>query len=354
MARQGISLRPDPRAITERNIRTLARAAIAIAHAAFEPRSKPTQIAERMWPDDDAVPLIVRGEAIPASLTNATALAATIVTDLLVTLGPTSVAAQLLAQGLQTKFGRAGVVSVPGLVMDGSGVSFVGEGLPAPVRQLTSTRVQLQPHKLTSTVVLSSEMVMSSSAEQIMRDALTRTTGLGLDRLLFDSNPADATRPAGLRYGITALTASTNTDMQEAMYEDFEALLSAVALIGGPIVLIAAPARAVTMQIRTYGELSYPILPCAALAANDVIAVAAHGLVSATSETPQFSTVREAAVHMDDAPAAIAPPGGPISAPVRSLWQTDTIGLQFKFGITWGLRDARVLAWLTTKWKVVA
>jgi hypothetical protein len=30
---------------------------------------------------------------------------------------------------------------------------------------------------------------------------------------------------------------------------------------------------------------------------------------------------------MDDGPAAIAPPGGPISAPVRSLWQTDTIGL---------------------------
>jgi hypothetical protein len=30
---------------------------------------------------------------------------------------------------------------------------------------------------------------------------------------------------------------------------------------------------------------------------------------------------------MDDVPSAIAPPGGPISAPVRSLWQTDTVGL---------------------------
>jgi len=44
------------------------------------------------------------------------------------------------------------------------------------------------------------------------------------------------------------------------------------------------------------------------------------------------------------------PPGARISAPVRSLWQIDTIGLQLAFGITWGLRDPCALAWLTTKW----
>jgi hypothetical protein len=51
---------------------------------------------------------------------------------------------------------------------------------------------------------------------------------------------------------------------------------------------------------------------------------------------------------MDDVPAAIAPPGGPISVPMRSLWQTDTLGLQLKFGLTWALRDSRALAWLKT------
>jgi hypothetical protein len=139
--------------------------------------------------------------------------------------------------------------------------------------------------------------------------------------------------------------------MQEALYEDLETVLSAVAVIGGPVVVIAAPSRAVTMQIRTFGEFPYPILPCTAIASNDLVAVAAHGIASATDEQPEFSTMREAAVHMDDLPAAIAPPGGPASAPVRSFWQTDTIGLQLKSGISWGLRDARAVAWLTTKWK---
>jgi hypothetical protein len=35
-----------------------------------------------------------------------------------------------------------------------------------------------------------------------------------------DSNPGDATRPAGLRFIVPALAASTNADMQEAMYEE--------------------------------------------------------------------------------------------------------------------------------------
>ena len=104
--------------------------------------------------------------------------------------------------------------------MDGNGVSFVGEGLPAPVHQFTTTRVQLQPHKLVSLIVLTYEMLAASNAEQVMRDALVCTTGLGLDRLLMDSNPGDATRPAGLRFIVPALAASTNADMQEAMYEE--------------------------------------------------------------------------------------------------------------------------------------
>jgi hypothetical protein len=47
---------------------------------------------------------------------------------------------------------------------------------------------------------------------------------------------------------------------------------------------------------------------------------------------------------------AIGGPAVGIRAPVRSLWQIDTIGRQLAFGITWGLRDPCALAWLTTKW----
>jgi hypothetical protein len=39
------------------------------------------------------------------------------------------------------------------------------------------------------------------------------------------------------------------------MLEDIIALVSTVAVIGGPIVLVAGWAKAATMLVRTYGEL---------------------------------------------------------------------------------------------------
>jgi hypothetical protein len=135
---------------------SLVRAALAVARAAFDRGAKPFDLARQTWPDDRVAPLVVRSAVSPDALTSSAAsLAGTLVTDFLVVLGPSSIAAQLLVQGLQVKFGHMGVISVPGLVMDGNGVSFVGEGLPAPVHQFTTTRVQLQPHKLVSLIVRS-------------------------------------------------------------------------------------------------------------------------------------------------------------------------------------------------------
>jgi hypothetical protein len=133
MNRAPIPLRPGPTAVREANMTTLTRAGIVVTRSAFERRSRPAEIGEQMWPDDRTVPLIMRGEATPASLTSAAALAKTIVTDFLVTLGPAPVAAQLLAQGLQTKFDRAGLISVPSLVVDGGAIAFTGREPIRPV-----------------------------------------------------------------------------------------------------------------------------------------------------------------------------------------------------------------------------
>jgi hypothetical protein len=110
------------------DVRSLVRAGLTVWRAAFERGAKPFDLARQMWPNDRAAPLVVRSAVSPGGLTgSAAALAGTLVTHFLVTLGAGSIAAQLLVQGLQVKFGRAGMISVPGLVMDGNGVSFVGE-----------------------------------------------------------------------------------------------------------------------------------------------------------------------------------------------------------------------------------
>jgi hypothetical protein len=69
----------------------------------------------------------------------------------------------------------------------------------------------LSPDKLAVIAVLSYEMLNGSNAEAMVRDALTRSAPLALDTALFDASASSAARPAGLRNGISALTASALT-----------------------------------------------------------------------------------------------------------------------------------------------
>jgi hypothetical protein len=90
-----------------------------------------------------------------------------------------------------------------------------------------------------------------------------------------------------------------------------------------------------------------------AVAADDLIAVATQGLASVTEAVPEISSSRMATVHMDDDPSAISSIGIPntVAAPTRSLWQTATIGIKFRFNASWSLRNPNALAWLTaTNW----
>ena len=115
------------------------------------------------------------------------------------------------------------------------------EGAPIPVHGLTAAGALLEPRKLAVIVALSAEMIAGSNAEALVTDALTRATSLAIDAALFDAIAGDDVRPAGLRYDITASTASASTDPGEAMIEDMSALAAAVSVIGGPIMSLLRP-----------------------------------------------------------------------------------------------------------------
>jgi hypothetical protein len=67
---------------------------------------------------------------------------------------------------------------------------------------------------------------------------------------------------------------------------------------------------------------------------------------SATGTPPVFS--RGAVVHTEDTnPQPIATPPGPLAGPVHSLWQTSTIGIRMTMDLSWGLRRAGSVAWMT-------
>jgi hypothetical protein len=212
----------------------------------------------------------------------------------------------------------------------------------------------LTPDKLAAIAVLSAEMLQGSNAEAMVRDALSRSAALALDLALLDANASSASRPTGLRFGIGASTASALTDRTEAMLADIATVAGAVAAVAGnaPITLIANPVRAMMLRLRAPRELPVAVLASSAVAAGDLIAVAPPALVSALGGV-QIEAGREQTIHMFDPADAISVPGSPntVSAPVRSLWQTDCVGLRLHMTASWGLRSPAGLAWLTaTGW----
>ena len=234
------------------------------------------------------------------------------------------------------------------MVAEYGNAGFVGEGQPIPVRQLADTAAQLLPHKLAAIGVLTREMVESSNAEALIGDALMRAAGRMLDEVLFDANPESAARPAGLRNGVAALTASTNTDAIQAGFRRCRRpdQFARAGRRQGPFALVASPGRASLMRQRFAPPDSLVKVYGSNAVINDLLAIAPAALVAALSPEPEIETSKAATLHMDSAPQPVGTAG-----PARSLFQTDSLALKMRWPVSWALRDPRGFAWLTPAWK---
>src|SRR5262245_32098507 len=229
----------------------IIRAVLAHAYSFLNRDAPPAAYARKAFPDDRTLAeILTRGATTPATATAAgwaATVAQTATLDLIGTLGPASAASELIARSLQVSFGANYQVAVPAAVSSASDVAFTGEGAPLPVRQLGVGGVALTPHKAGGIFVFTRELLEHSvpNAEKLTRAVINESVGLALDAVLFDANAASATRPAGLRNGITGLTAATGGGDQ-AMMKDLGALAAAVAGVAGlQIVFIANPPEAV-------------------------------------------------------------------------------------------------------------
>jgi hypothetical protein len=334
-----------PLALTPGNNFTRLLAAKVIASVRHEAL---ITVVERNWPSDR---ILARAATAPAMTTVAgwaAELVQTHVTDALRALGPASAGAEVLKRGLVLSFDGFGIISAPGFVAEYGNAGFVAEGVPIPVRQMVATPAALHPHKLAAIAVLTREMIESSNAEALISDVLMRAAGRMLDEVLFDANPEDAARPAGLRRGISALPASNNSSTGEAFFEDMSALIGSLAPVGGngPYIIVAAPGRAAIMSSRAYGQEKNLIVLGSNAVINDVLAIAPGALVAALSPDPEVETARAATLVMDTAPGAAGTMGAE-----KSMFQTDSIALKMRWPVTWALRDPRGFAWLTPTWK---
>jgi hypothetical protein len=155
---------------------------------------------------------------------------------------------------------------------------------------------------------------------------------------------------AGLRNNIAAGAESANADLREAMLEDLGTVTSAVAGVAGnsPIAVIAAPARAIRLRLRllTAGDVGFEIFGSNGVAADELVAIATNGIVSACDPVARFDASDQGTLVMDDAPSQIGDGGLMAGGGVRSLFQTDSVALRMIYECSWARRADAAVAWL--------
>jgi len=125
------------------------------------------------------------------------------------------------------------------------------------------------------------------------------------------------------------------------------AVASAVAPVAGngSIAIVAAAAQAAAINLRLPRAPIYPILSSTTLTPGTIIAVALPALVSAV-EIIRVEASTDAVVHEESSSPAVNIGGGVMAHPLRSFFQSDTVGLKLRWPISWALRDPRAVAWM--------
>jgi Phage capsid family len=341
-----IPVRADPQALHASTITSFARALIAFAIAAQRKHHDPQAVLKTRFGDDRLAPLILRAATTPLTVAGAPGLTQIdIIDDLMVLVGKISAAAQVMQAGLQLRWDGAAQISVPMLETNASKVGFVAEGGAIPVSAFSTLLASVSPHKMAALVVLTSEMLSQTNAEVLVIEALQRSVGLSLDNCLFDSVAASAVRPAGLRNGIVALTATpSGPGGLDVLLADLALLAAAVAPIGTPI-FVASPERAAKILSLAFGRLPYRVYGSPGVAQTDLIAIAENGVASVMDQ-PSFESSQAAALHMDTAPVADLMTG----VPVKAMWQTDSQAVKVWMDVSWFRRDTRAVSWLQPTW----
>jgi HK97 family phage major capsid protein len=315
--------------------------------------------------------LILRASTAPATTTTsgwASQLVETSFQGFLELLMPASVYPGLAARGLRTNFGRAGVISIPSRASTPTiAGSFVAEAGAIPVRQGAFASITFTPKKMAVITTFTREIAEHSTPaiEGLLRNAIQEDTSVALDTVLLDATAASTTRPAGLRNGVTVTTATAGADFT-ALVTDLKNLVGALITgssgnlrspvwIMNPIQALAIattqnaggdfPFSAEINQNRFQG---YPVILSSTVTAGMVFLVDAADFVAIEGAAPRFDVSDQATLHLDDTtPLAIGTAGSPntVAAPVRSLWQTDTLGLRMIMDVNWGMRRTGVVAW---------
>jgi hypothetical protein len=251
-----------------------------------------------------------------------------------------SAAAELISRGLQLNTDGIIELRIPGRVLNAAAAAtWVAEDSPITARQLSFTNAAiLKPRKLSVIMAFSREMAQSANIEAIVRQSMGEATGLALDAAMFSANAGDASKPAGLFFGVTGQTPSAGGGLA-AMQGDLKNMFGALAANGGgkTAVIICALPQAVTLKLTAGPKFDYDILASTSLPNGTVAVVEVGSFASGFNSAPEFRASDQSSFHFDDTAPADPVMGG---QPVKSMFQTESVALKMGVFASWGLRAA--------------
>jgi HK97 family phage prohead protease/HK97 family phage major capsid protein len=270
-------------------------------------------------------------------------------------------------RGGRFTFGRNGIVSIPSRASTPTVAgSFIAQGAPIPVRQAGFAAITLTPKKMGVITTMTREISEHSTPaiEQLLRRAITEDTGVAIDTVLLDANAATTTRPAGIRNGATT-AAGTAGGTFAALVTDLKGMIADLVTntngnIRDPVWIFNPINRnSIALAQNAGGDfpfkeelgqgtlLNYPVIVSSTVPSGTIILIDAADFASATGDDPRFDVSDQAVLHMEDTtPLAIGTVGAPntVAAPVRSLWQTDSIGIRMLLDINWAIVRTAVVS----------
>lgn len=349
----------------------LVRAAVVKGVSHFGAKSIDQVLNER-YPGHEATAAIVKADQTIGTTTVAgwaLEIAQTAYADFVQALQPFSVYPALRSRGIGLNFDGVGTVSIPSRTAGGAGGGFVAEGTPIRVGRITTAAVTITPRKLGVIVPFSRELARRSTPtiEALVRQAILEDTGLVLDAALLDAAAVSVIRPAGLLNGVAATAVGFGGGDFVAVIEDFKALLAPfyAANAADNITVIMNPAQALALTMMpgpgpgpgTFGwsgalTSRLNIVESTNATAGRLIAIRNSDFATALGDAPEFDISETATVHMEDTTPLEIVAGNPTTAdPVRSFFQTATIGVRMLMDVSWTMRRTGMVAWINgTSW----
>jgi hypothetical protein len=328
----------------------------AVVHLKAEKRDL-SRVAKQLYGDDKVTPEVIeRATSVQATVANPTwagAIAEQVVGDLLQSIVSISAGAALLTRAQQIAFDRKQSIRLPSRLVDPAyaGV-WSGEGQAIPVFQFpVSSGVTLTPHKLNVITLFTREMIDTSNIDAFVRSLLSESAALALDKALFGTQADDGITPPGLLHGVAAITASAaTTGRRDAMAQDVENLVQAIAVTGGGSTpaFVCAAAQATAMKLLASPKFDYPIFASMVLPAGTCICVETRSVVATINNVvPEFSVAEATLLQMDNS----APVDVVAGSPTRSVFQLDSLALKMSLrNVDWKMRAPHVSWVQNTNW----